>query len=208
MMSGASAGRAASSSDLNSSQFSCLLARLRFHAHEMPLASQLLAVQVELEVPFLVAERGIEIGGPGALVPDHDGAAAVLAFGDDALEAAIVERMVLGQHGQPFLAGDQARPLRHRPALQHAVELEPEVVMQAPRRVLLDDIGVAGRRSLAARRLRRLGEVALGVIGVEGLGHGGKVGKVGKAVIPSAAPALSEVEGSDLSIASKAPRFG
>ena len=100
-----------------------LLARLWLHAHEMPLAFQLLAGQVELEMALLVAERGIEIGRPRALVPDHHRAAAVLAFGNDAFEAAIVERMVLGRDGQPLLAGDQARPFRHRPALQHAVEL-------------------------------------------------------------------------------------
>ena len=164
-----------------------LLARLGFHAHEMPLAFQLLAVQVELEMALLVAERGIEIGRPRALVPDHDRAAAVLAFGDDALEAAIVERMVLGRDGQPLLAGDQARPLRHRPALQHAVELQPEVVVQAPRSMLLDDVGVARRRRRLARRLGRLGEVALGVVGVERLGHGGKPRAVPDRMEPRAA---------------------
>src|SRR5215207_1839512 len=131
----------------------------------MPLAFQLLAGQVELEMALLVAKRGIEIGRPRALVPDHDGAAAVLAFGDDALEVAIVERMVLGRDGQPLLAGDQARPLRHRPALQHAVELQPEVVMHAPRSMLLDDIGVTRLRRRLAWRLWRLREVALGVVG-------------------------------------------
>lgn len=157
-----------------------LLARLRAQAHEMPLAFQLLAVQLELQMAFLEAESRIELGRPRAFVPDHDRAAAVLALRDDALEAAIVERMVLGRHRQPLLAGDQARPLRHRPALQHAVHLQPEVIVQPPRRMLLDDIGIAAsaRRRLA-RRLRRPREIALGIIGVERLGHGDTVARCG-----------------------------
>jgi hypothetical protein len=42
-----------------------------------------------------------------------------------------------------LLARDEARALRHRPAQHDAVEFEPEVVVEARRRVLLDDEGGA-----------------------------------------------------------------
>ena len=51
-----------------------------------------------------------------------------------------------------FSPGHQARAARHRPALHHAVELEPEIVMQARRRVLLDDEVVALARAPAVPR--------------------------------------------------------
>ena len=155
-----------------------LLARLGRHAHEMPAALQLLAAQLEFEMSLAVAEGGIELGRPGALVPDHDGAAAILARRDDALETAILQRMILDMDGKPLLAGDQARAFRHRPALQHTIDLETEIVVQAAGGVLLDDVGIACLRStFAGRRFGRLREVALGVIGVQGLGHGDKVGE-------------------------------
>src|SRR5690606_15005473 len=56
----------------------------------------------------------------------------------------------------------------HRPALQHAVQLQPQVVVQPPRRVLLDQIAVAaGGFLLASARLRRRLEIAFLPIGVE-----------------------------------------
>ena len=60
-------------------------------------------------------------------------------FGDDAFEAAVLERMVLDLHREPLVRRIEARPLGHRPALQHAVELQPEVVVQMAGGVLLDD---------------------------------------------------------------------
>ena len=75
------------------------------------------------------------------------GAAAILALRDGALEAVVLDRVVLDMHGQPLLAGDKARAAGDRPALHHAVKLEAEVVMQAPRRVLLDDEAVALARA-------------------------------------------------------------
>ena len=72
--------------------------------------------------------------------------------------------MVLGAHRQPLVAGIEARPLRHRPALQHAVELEPEIPVEPRRVVLLDDEAVALALELAALGLGGLREVALLVI--------------------------------------------
>ena len=53
--------------------------------------------------------------------------------------------------------------LRHRPTHEDAVDLEPEVVMQAPGPMTLDDeavIALAGA-TVATARLRRRAEVAL-----------------------------------------------
>ena len=47
--------------------------------------------------------------------------------------------MVLDMDRHALFLRVEARPLGHRPAQQHAVELEPEVVVQAGGPVLLDD---------------------------------------------------------------------
>src|SRR5262249_26031485 len=121
------------------------------YAHEVPAPGELLAMQPELEVPFLVGALGIEVlvlavereRLPGAAVPEEDGAAAVLALRDDPLEVAVVDGVVLDVDGEALLAGVEARPLGHRPALQDPVELEAEVVVEAAGVVLLDDEGEA-----------------------------------------------------------------
>src|SRR5690349_9130677 len=101
----------------------------------------------------------------GAGVPHDHLAGAVLALGDHALEVAVGERVVFGRHGEPLLARVERRPLRYRPRLEHAVGLEPEVVVQARRRVLLDHearLAAPSPAPAASVRLRGLGEVALG----------------------------------------------
>ena len=79
---------------------------------------------------------------PGAAVPQHDGAAAILALRDVPFEAAVFERVVLDVDGETLFRRIEARPPRHRPALQNAVELEPEIVVQPRRGVLLNDEAV------------------------------------------------------------------
>ena len=65
-----------------------------------PPPLQLLAAQGEGELSSLKSLRevlvALELVGPD--VPDHHGAAAVLALGDDAFEARVVERVVLDGH--------------------------------------------------------------------------------------------------------------
>jgi hypothetical protein len=46
--------------------------------------------------------------------------------------------MVLDLDGQALVFGIEARSLRHGPALEHSVELEAKVVVQAARRVALN----------------------------------------------------------------------
>jgi len=145
------------------------LAVAPLQAHQHPAAVQLGAVQDELEIALLVAGGGIPVGLPPAAIPQHHGAAAVLAGRDDALEAAILDRVVLDMDRQALDGRIEARPLWHRPALQHAVELEPEVVMRPAGHVLLDHEARLGGAAGAPRagRAGRLGgarEIALAVV--------------------------------------------
>jgi hypothetical protein len=73
--------------------------------------------------------------------------------------------MVLDVDGHPPVLWVERRSLGHGPAGQHAVDLEPEVVVQPRRAVALDDEApiTGGRRSRAdfACRLGRLAEIPL-----------------------------------------------
>src|SRR6185503_4927164 len=100
----------------------------------------------------------------GARVPDLDRARAVLALGDLTLEARIVERVVLDVHGQVTLAHLERNALRHRPARQRTVALEPEVVVEPPRVVALDDEDRLLALALAGERLGSLLAVALPLV--------------------------------------------
>ena len=68
----------------------------------------------------------------------------------------------------------EARALGDRPALERAVQLQAEIVVQPPCSVLLDQVGMArGSLGSIARGLRRFGEVTLGaVLGKLAGGHG------------------------------------
>src|SRR5215211_1377792 len=110
---------------------------------------------------------------PRPSVPD-DHAPRAIAGPDLTFEGRIVERVILDLHGEPLLARIGRRPLRNRPRLQHAGDLEPEVVVQRARRMLLDHVAQRTRFALAltaAPRLRALREVALRFV-VGELAHG------------------------------------
>src|SRR6202521_783859 len=56
------------------------------------------------------------IGYPvDAAVPHDDLAGAVVALGNDAFEIAILDRMVLDHHGEPFVGGSERSAPGHRP---------------------------------------------------------------------------------------------
>ena len=146
-------------------QILALVAPPAAHAHEHPLALEPLAVQAELEVALGIAlvRVGQRLPAPG--VPEHHRAAAILALRDRPLEVAIVEGVVLDMNGEPALAGVEARALRHGPALEHAVELEPQIIVQPACGVLLDQITLAGDTlARAAAGLGGDGEVTLAAI--------------------------------------------
>ena len=84
-------------------------ARALAHAHQMPVALELLAVQFEIEMALLHALVRIVFRRPGAAVPDHHGAAAVLALRDGAFEFVVFDRMILDVDGEPLVARHEAR---------------------------------------------------------------------------------------------------
>src|SRR5690606_31532975 len=106
---------------------------------------------------------------PEAAVPDHDGAAAVLTLGDRALEVAVVERMVLHLDREPLVLGVARGSARYGPRLEHPVHLEPQVVVEPRRIMLLDDEARVLRSADGVLSAGLLGprEIALGAVGGE-----------------------------------------
>ena len=123
-----------------------------------------LAIAERVLLPF--------VGRVHAAVPDDDVAGAVFLLRNHAFERGVVERMVLGFDGEALLAQLVGRTLRHGPRLEHAIELEPEIVVQAAGGVLLDDEQQRpGARHHLGFRLGRARERPLGGVGVERSGH-------------------------------------
>ena len=107
---------------------------------------------------------------PGATVPQHHRAAAILALGDRALKFSVGHWVVFGPHREPLVLWVEAWPTGHRPRFQHAVDLDPEVPVEPRGVVLLNDELIAGLAGLLlARRFGGQLEIALGVIGGEGI---------------------------------------
>src|SRR5665647_251385 len=137
------------------------------HPHQVPQAVQLLAVERERQVALLQPPVRIVLRRPAAAVPNHHGAAAVFAVRNGAFEFIVVDRMVLDLYGEALFVRHQAGAARYRPALHHAVEFEPQIVMQPPGGMLLDDEGVAALGGDLAFRLGGDVEPALAVIGLQ-----------------------------------------
>ena len=78
-----------------------------------------------------------ELVRPG--VPELDRAGAVLALRNLALEARVLERVILDVDRERSGARLERHPFRHSPRRERAVLLEPEVVVEAPGVVALDD---------------------------------------------------------------------
>ena len=117
-----------------------------------------------------------------APVPDVDRPGPVLARGDLALEVRVLERMILDVHGERALAAAQRHAPRQCPAREHAVALEPQVVVQAPRDVTLDDEDRVSARSFGAllERLRRASGTAFRAVLVE-VGHRPSLSRIARA---------------------------
>jgi len=81
---------------------------------ELAQNMQLAAVEREFEVTLLEALVRI-VGVPVAAVPQHHGAAAILALRDGAFEIAIIERMFLHFDRQPLVVRIERRTSRYRP---------------------------------------------------------------------------------------------
>ena len=141
-----------------------LLALLDFH--EGPAALELVAIEIEEQLPLDEPGERILHRRPGAAVPDDDRSRAVVAFGDDPLEVAVFEWVVLDVHGEAFVGGVARRALGHRPRAQHPLHLEPQVPVQPPCGVLVDDEQAArrSRRQREPRRLRRALDGTFGAV--------------------------------------------
>ena len=127
---------------------------------------QLLAVQVEVQLACVDGAAGSSVCA-GVHVPRSQTITSPPPYSpawDHALEVGVLERMVLDVHGQ--LAGGriERRPLRDGPAGQHAVDLQPEVVVQAPRAMALDDEVAASCSRASAGGLGGDVEVAHGAV--------------------------------------------
>ena len=147
-----------------------LLLLVAMHADEIPIAFQAVAMQSKREVAFFQPRARIALRFPGTLIPEHDGAAAILALRYRALKTAVGKRMILGPDSQAFVGGIETGSLRDGPAQEDAIQFEPEVIMQAGRIMLLDQIRqlFLPRRSPpgnpAWRRLGRLAEIPLALV--------------------------------------------
>src|SRR5207248_3221544 len=93
---------------------------------------------------------------------------------DLALEAPVLERMVLDVDGEVLLARLERNALRHRPRGEDAVALEAEVVVKPPRVVPLHDEDRPlrlGLPALASEGLRGLLPVSLALVFAQLLRH-------------------------------------
>src|SRR5579884_1316279 len=117
---------------------------------------------------FGIAAVRIAFGNPPAAVPDHDGAAAVFALGYRSLERVVLDRMILDLHSKALLAGIETWTARHRPALHHTVEFEPQIVVQPARGMLLYHIAIALAAPLTPTRLWSDAEFSFLAIDFEG----------------------------------------
>jgi hypothetical protein len=142
-----------------------------------PLAAQLVALQREDELARLEPPLDVALRAPGAPVPDDDRPGPVLAPGDHALEVGVLHRVVLHLHRQALVGRVGARPHGHGPGLEDAPPLQPEVPVQAPRRVLLHHEAQADGLRAALRvhgpeGFRGPGGGALGAISGQRIGYG------------------------------------
>jgi hypothetical protein len=141
-----------------------LLFAVEVRGDECPRSVQLLAVQSDGQASVRLLLQ--ELVGSG--VPDLDRSGAVLALRNLALEAGVVEWMILDVDGEVLLAGLERDALRNGPGRERAVALEPEVVVETPRVVPLDDeCGRAPGSPARRERLRRPLRFALASVFVE-----------------------------------------
>ena len=66
------------------------------------MSLKLFAMQYKFQTAVAIALAAIVNRLPRSLIPKHDRSAAIFAFGNDAFEIAILQRMVLDMHGQPL----------------------------------------------------------------------------------------------------------
>src|SRR5690606_4331012 len=130
-------------------------------AHQRPRALELAAFKNEVDMVLVRLAVDLPVAG----IPEHHGAAAVLTLRDHALEAAVIQGVILHLDGKPSLARFKAWSFRQRPAPEHAVLLQPEVEMVMAGGVLVHDIKMPFRvRLCVPGGCRWLAEGALAAV--------------------------------------------
>src|SRR5207247_7026775 len=116
--------------------------------------------------PRAIARARSAARNPMATTPYPHLVCAVLCFRNVSVLVGLLDRMALDLHSQPLFARIEARALGYRPALQCAIELQAEVVVEPPRCMLLHNkmqlTGAPNR--LLAFGLAGLGKIALAAI--------------------------------------------
>jgi hypothetical protein len=140
--------------------------------HERPLAVQLVAAQLEQQLAFLESLAPILERDPFTAVPDDDSAGAVVPARNLPLEVAVLEWVVLDVHGEPFVVRVVRRTLGHGPRPQHAAHLEPQIEVQIPRGVLVNDEQSPGHGRHRAHRLGRRVDRTFSAVFGEAVVHG------------------------------------
>ncbi|GAO05323.1 hypothetical protein PSR1_04232 [Anaeromyxobacter sp. PSR-1] len=143
---------------------------------QRPLTVELVAAQPEDELAAGQPVLGVADRPPRAAIPHDDGPGAVVPRGNDPLEVGVLDRVILDLDGHAAVGRVGGRALRHGPAPQRAAQLQPEVPVEPPRRVLLDHegprrAGIARAGLTAAERLRRPARVAHGAVSLQPVGH-------------------------------------
>ena len=102
--------------------------------------------QRELEIALgqRLLRRLVAFRLPVAAIPQHDRAAAILAFGNGPFEIAIVERMIFHLDGEALVMRVERRAAGHGPGFEDAVEFKPKIVVQSRGVMLLNDETKAG----------------------------------------------------------------
>src|SRR5262249_32836636 len=145
--------------------------------------AQPLAVELDLDLARLPLQDVVAAG-----VVDAHRPGAVLALRDVALEAQVLERVVLGADREAVVARGVGEETRQRPRREGAVALEAEVAVKARRAVLLDHEARRGRLAALGGRtgLRDL----LGLGGRSGLGGLAGLRTFGRVCAVAARPGL------------------
>lgn len=152
---------------------------VRVRAHQRKASGELVPAEIEVELAGIergawAGPRGGPVRDPGARIPDDDIPAAILAGGDDALEAQVLERVVLNTERRPTDGRIECRTLRDRPARKRSIDLEPKVVMQASGTVALDHeprLRGTGRGGLTSCGLGGVREIPFAAVWAESISH-------------------------------------
>src|SRR5690606_13381784 len=121
--------------------------------------------KLKLQMSLGEALGGVADRRPVTPVPYEHRSAAILALGDRALEVTVFDRVILDPARKALLRRHQAGAAGDGPALQGSIHLQPQIVVQPPRGMFLDDEAAAGTGAKGTLRLGRAAEVALLVIG-------------------------------------------